>query len=203
VTGRTMRRSALWLLAITTLYLLITLAQVVLAGRQKPPAEADAVVVLGAAQYDGRPSPQLEGRLITAIDLWLDGAVDTFIVTGGSQEGDRFTEAETSKRFALENGVSDDSILFEDVGTTTWESIQGVASLVERHDIGSVIIVTDPYHAKRASLIAQRSGINVVGVAPVSDSVVVGVTSVRRHLVETAGVALGRIVGFEQISGRG
>ena len=95
MTGRTMRRSALWLLAITTLYLLITLAQVVLAGRQKPPAEADAAVVLGAAQYDGRPSPQLEGRLITAIDLWLDGAVDTFIVTGGSQEGDRFTEAET------------------------------------------------------------------------------------------------------------
>ena len=61
-----------------------------------------------------------------------------------------------------------------------------MASLVERHDIGSVIIVTDPYHAKRASLIAQRSGIDVVGVAPVSDSVVGGVTSVRRHLVETA-----------------
>ena len=80
-----MRRSALWLLAITTLYLFITLAQVVLAGRQKPPAEADAVVVLGAAQYDGRPSPQLEGRLITAIDLWLDGA--RYVYRDGWQPG--------------------------------------------------------------------------------------------------------------------
>ena len=124
-------------------------------------------------------------------------------MTGGRQEGDRFTEAETSRNVALDRGVPDDRILFEDQGTTTWESLQGVAQLVEQYEISSVILVTDPYHAMRASLIAKRSGINVVGVATVQDSVVDGFASLRRHLVETAGVAIGRVAGFRQISGRG
>lgn len=183
--------------------MVVTFAQVVLAGRQQLTSSAEAIVVLGAAQYDGRPSPQLEGRLLTAIDLWNDGSAKYFIVTGGRQEGDRFTEAETSRNVALDSGVPDSNILFEDEGTTTWESLQGVAQIVQQYEISSVILVTDPYHAMRASLIAKRSGINVAGVAPVQDSVVSGFSSLRRHLIETAGVAIGRVTGFQQISGRG
>lgn len=203
MTGRSLRRFSFWLSAVIGLYFLVTFVQVVVAGRHEVTNTADAVVVMGAAQYDGRPSPQLEGRLATAIELWRRQTPQYFIVTGGQQEGDRFTEAETSMNVAVESGVPESSILFEDQGTTTWESLQGVAELVERYEISSVVIVTDPYHAMRASLIARRSGINVVGVAPVQHSVVSGLTSVRRHLVETAGVAVGRIIGFEQISGRG
>ncbi len=203
MTPRTLRRVSVWFVVALALYVAVTFAQVVLAGRQQVTSSAEAIVVLGAAQYDGRPSPQLEGRLLTAIDLWNDGAAQYFIVTGGRQEGDRFTEAETSRNVALDNGVPDSSILFEDQGTTTWESLQGVAQLVEQYEISSVILVTDPYHAMRASLIAKRSGINVVGVATVQDSVVDGFASLRRHLVETAGVAIGRVTGFRQISGRG
>ena len=203
MTGQSLRRFSFWLFVVIGLYVTVTFVQVVVAGRQEVTNTADAVVVMGAAQYDGRPSPQLEGRLATAIELWRQQTPQYFIVTGGQQEGDRFTEAETSMNVAVESGVPESSILFEDQGTTTWESLQGVAELVDRYEISSVVIVTDPYHAMRASLIARRSGINVVGVAPVQHSVVSGLTSVRRHLVETAGVAVGRIIGFEQISGRG
>lgn len=203
MTARSLRRFSLWCAVALALYVVVTFAQVVLAGRQQLTSSAEAIVVLGAAQYDGRPSPQLEGRLLTAIDLWNDGSAKYFIVTGGRQEGDRFTEAETSRNVALDSGVPDSNILFEDEGTTTWESLQGVAQLVQQHEISSVILVTDPYHAMRASLIAKRSGINVAGVAPVQDSVVSGFSSLRRHLIETAGVAIGRVTGFQQISGRG
>lgn len=203
MTARSLRRFSLWCAVALALYVVVTFAQVVLAGRQQLTSSAEAIVVLGAAQYDGRPSPQLEGRLLTAIDLWNDGSAKYFIVTGGRQEGDRFTEAETSRNVALDSGVPDSNILFEDEGTTTWESLQGVAQLVQQHEISSVILVTDPYHAMRASMIAKRSGINVAGVAPVQDSVVSGFSSLRRHLIETAGVAIGRVTGFQQISGRG
>lgn len=203
MTARSLRRFSLWCAVALALYVVVTFAQVVLAGRQQLTSSAEAIVVLGAAQYDGRPSPQLEGRLLTAIDLWNDGSAKYFIVTGGRQEGDRFTEAETSRNVALDRGVPDSNILFEDEGTTTWESLQGVAQIVQQYEISSVILVTDPYHAMRASLIAKRSGINVAGVAPVQDSVVSGFSSLRRHLIETAGVAIGRVTGFQQISGRG
>lgn len=203
MTAQTLRRFSFRILVVLALYLVATFAQVVIAGRQQFSSSAEAIVVLGAAQYDGRPSPQLEGRLLTAIDLWNEGAAQYFIVTGGRQKGDRFTEAETSRNVALENGVPERNILFEDEGTTTWESLQGVAQIVEQHEISSVVLVTDPYHAKRASMIAKRSGINVVGVAPVQDSVVGGFASFRRHVIEAAGVAVGRLIGFEQISGRG
>ncbi len=203
MTARSLRRFSLWCAVALALYVVVTFAQVVLAGRQQLTSSAEAIVVLGAAQYDGRPSPQLEGRLLTAIDLWNDGSAKYFIVTGGRQEGDRFTEAETSRNVALDSGVPDSNILFEDEGTTTWESLQGVAQIVQQYRISSVILVTDPYHAMRASLIAKRSGINVAGVAPVQDSVVSGFSSLRRHLIETAGVAIGRVTGFQQISGRG
>ena len=203
MTARSLRRFSLWCAVALALYVVVTFAQVVLAGRQQLTSSAEAIVVLGAAQYDGRPSPQLEGRLLTAIDLWNDGSAKYFIVSGGRQEGDRFTEAETSRNVALDSGVPDSNILFEDEGTTTWESLQGVAQIVQQYEISSVILVTDPYHAMRASLIAKRSGINVAGVAPVQDSVVSGFSSLRRHLIETAGVAIGRVTGFQQISGRG
>ena len=73
MTSRTLRRFSVWLVVALALYLVVTFAQVVLAGRQQVTSSAQAIVVLGAAQYDGRPSPQLEGRLLTAIDLWNEG----------------------------------------------------------------------------------------------------------------------------------
>lgn len=191
--------------ALLAAYLLATLAQVVVVGRQHAQPPADALVVMGAAQYDGRPSPQLAARLDAARALWSFGGVEWIIVTGGSQPGDRFTEAEASQRYLVDAGVPDAVILAEDSGTTTYESMQGVAELVAANGIESIVVVTDPHHALRSRLIAERSigGAVTVSVSSTTNSVITGWASVRRHLVEAAGVAVGRIVGFRVLSGAG
>lgn len=184
-------------------YCTVTLAQVVLTGRDRATPPADAVVVLGAAQYDGRPSAQLAARLDHAVTLWESGDVGVVIVTGGGRPGDRFTEAEASRRYLVEAGLPGGSILAENRGSTTWESMVGVAALVAEQGIDDVILVTDPHHALRSRLIAEELGIAGVATSSTPTSVVTGIAAVRRHVVEAGGVALGRIVGFERLSGRG
>lgn len=182
-------------------YLAVTVAQVVLTGRSRALPPVDAVVVMGAAQYDGRPSAQLAARLDHVVTLWETGGVGRVVVTGGSRPGDRFSEAAASEEYLVERGVPRSSILSEDQGTTTWESMRGVADLLGAGD--SVIVVTDAHHGLRSRLIAEEFGFRGVEVSTTPTSVVTGWTSLRRHLVESAGVALGRLIGFERLSGRG
>ena len=108
------------------LYAAGTLAQVILTGRSRAMPPADVVVVMGAAQYDGRPSAQLASRLDHVVTLWEAGGVDRIVVTGGSQPGDRFSEAEASATYLGAFGVPAAVVLSEDRGTTTWESMQEV-----------------------------------------------------------------------------
>ena len=93
-------------------YLLISLLQVWTTGRSADRQPVDAIVVLGAAQYDGRPSPQLQARLDHALELWNLNLASYIVVTGGKQEGDRFTEAETARKFFESSGVAGD-LIFE------------------------------------------------------------------------------------------
>lgn len=179
-------------------YYLVTLFQVWSTGRSDQARPVDAIVVLGAAQYDGRPSPQLAARLDHVVEIWPDGLAPTVIVTGGNQPGDRFTEAETSAAYLVERGVPADAILMEDTGSTTYESMEMVVELLA----GSgerVLIVTDPYHALRSRLIAQELGLTAY-VSPTTTSVVGGGASVRRHVQEAAGVAVGRLIGFGRLA---
>lgn len=197
------RRLILAVVLLGVSYLLATLGEVVIVGRQHANPPTAALVVLGAAQYDGRPSAQLAARLDHVLALWTVEETDWVIVTGGSQPGDRFTEAEASRRYLVDHGMPAGVILMESAGRTTYESLQGVATLVAAESIESVIIVTDPHHALRSRIIAQRSGIPEVRVSSTPSSVVTGWESARRHLVEAGGVAVGRIVGFKQLSGIG
>ncbi|MEY2974150.1 MAG: hypothetical protein RIR49_570 [Actinomycetota bacterium] len=184
-------------------YYVVTLVQVVVAGRERAVPPVDVVVVLGAAQYDGRPSAQLAARLDHAVTLWDSGGVGTIVVTGGGRPGDRFTEAEAARRHLVGAGVPAEVILAEDTGTTTWESMVGVAEVLDGVDVGSVILVTDPHHALRSRLIAEELGLVGVATSSTPTSVVRGGAAVRRHLVEAGGVAIGRVIGFERLSGRG
>lgn len=181
-------------------YYLITLFQVMRAGRATDPEPADAIVVLGAAQYDGRPSPQLAARLDHALDLWNAGVAPVVMVTGGNQPGDRFTEAEASAAYLVERGVPAEAIMGEDEGHTTYESLEAAADQLLAADRRRVVVVTDPYHALRARLIAGDVGLDA-DVSPTPTSVVTGTARFRRELVEAGGVALGRIIGFERLSG--
>lgn len=185
-------------LAVLAAYYLVTLWQVHRAGRSNTPERAEAIVVLGAAQYDGRPSPQLAARLDHAITLWQDGVATVVMVTGGKREGDRFTEAEASRRYLVDRGVPDEQILDEDVGRTTYESLESAAEVLDDEGIDEVVLVTDPYHSLRSRLIAERVGLDAT-LSPTPTSVVHGWTGFRRELLEAGGVAVGRIIGFDRL----
>ena len=167
-------------------------------GRSDHAGPVDAIVVMGAAQYDGRPSPQLAARLDHVVELWPEGRAGLVVVTGGKRPGDRFTEAEASAAYLEEHGVPASAIVLEDQGTSSYESLQGVAALLDERGLDEVLIVTDPYHALRSRLIAEEVGLDA-HVSPTPTSVVHGGEQTVRELQEAAGVALGRLIGFDRI----
>lgn len=129
---------------------------------------ADAIVVLGAAQYDGRPSPILQARLDQATYLWEEDLSDILIVTGGKQEGDRFTEAEASHRYLEERGVPADNIFEEESGRTTLESLEHVRDIATEQGIDSVLLVSDPLHSERIKRMAYDLGFEEAYTSPAS-----------------------------------
>ena len=132
-------------------------------GNRDERTQADAIVVMGAAQYDGRPSPVFAARLDHAIALYHDGVAPRLIVTGGKREGDRTTEAASARSYAIEHGVPENAILSEDASRTTLQSIRRVAALMRDKDIGSAVFVSDPSHMLRVLRMASDEGINGYG----------------------------------------
>lgn len=193
------RRGAIGVVAVFALYYVVTLAQVLHTGGSHGAEPADAIVVMGAAQYDGRPSPQLAARLDHVVTLWDEGVAPLVVVTGGNIPGDRFTEAEASARYLIDRGVPEAAIVEVGEGSTTYESVEAAAPAMADADIESIALVTDPYHALRSRLILEEAGVEV-DVASTPTSVVTGWGSLRRSLEEAAGVALGRIIGFDRLS---
>ena len=128
-------------------------------GNRDERTPADAIVVMGAAQYDGRPSPVFAARLDHAIALYHDGVASRLIVTGGKREGDRTTEAASARSYAIEHGVPENAILSEDASRTTLQSIRRVAALMRDKDIGSAVFVSDPSHMLRVLRMASDEGI--------------------------------------------
>jgi uncharacterized SAM-binding protein YcdF (DUF218 family) len=126
---------------------------------------ADVIVVLGAAQYNGRPSLVFEARLSHAVDLFADGYAPWLMVTGGKQEGDRTTEAAAGRRYAIENGVPEDAILAEDQGRTTLESLRSVGRIMRERGLRTALFVSDPSHMLRVLRMARDEGITAFGSA--------------------------------------
>ena len=185
-------------LSLVVAYFAISLFQVWSTGRSHHGGQVDAIVVMGAAQYDGRPSPQLQARLDHVIELWNEGVAPTIIVTGGNQPGDRFTEAESSTNYLVKNGVPESVIIGEDSGRSSWESLQLVADLARDRGIGTIVLVSDPYHSLRIRLMAEELGFRAY-TSSTSTSPVHGWNNFTRHLEEAAGVGLGRILGFDRV----
>ena len=127
--------------------------------RQDEVHSADVIVVMGAAQYNGQPSPVLKARLDQAAYLYEEDLSDTVIVTGGKQEGDRFTEAGVSEDYLMsEHGVPGESILQEEAGTTTYESLREVREIAEEEDLDTALLVSDPMHSERIKRMAMDLG---------------------------------------------
>jgi uncharacterized SAM-binding protein YcdF (DUF218 family) len=183
-------------------YYLVSLFQVYATGSNDQARAVDAIVVMGAAQYDGRPSPQLAARLDHVAELWPRELAPIVIVTGGNQPGDRFTEAEASAAYLVERGIPEASIVLEDSGATSFESLERVVGLLAGNAESAdsrVLVVTDPYHSLRSRLIAEEVGMTAY-TSPTNTSVVTGVRSFERHIREAGGVAIGRVMGFGRLS---
>jgi uncharacterized SAM-binding protein YcdF (DUF218 family) len=128
-------------------------------GQEDGRRPVDAIVVLGAAQYNGRPSGALAARLDHAIALYKDGYAPYLITTGGKLPGDNYTEAQTGFNYATRRGVPAAAILMEDTGGTTLESLQNVKAILDAHGLHTALFVSDRSHMLRVLRIADDLGI--------------------------------------------
>ncbi len=159
------RRLLLVCIALIPLGILFTGASVYWAARSAGPHEADAIVVMGASLYNGRPSRVFEARLEYAISLYNDGYAPLIVVTGGKMPGDAYTEAEAAWNYLVERGVPESSLAGEFEGRDTWQSLQGVATVLDGTDVASLLIVSDGFHLLRSRLMAEELGFVAFGAA--------------------------------------
>jgi uncharacterized SAM-binding protein YcdF (DUF218 family) len=138
---------------------LLSAALVVLWGSRDSARSADAIVVLGAAQYAGRPSPVLRARLDHAIELFRAGRAPRLILTGGMGTGDTTSEAAVSARYVRKLGIPDSAILLEPEGRTTSQSLRAVATMMQERQLHTAILVSDPFHMLRLRILAARLGV--------------------------------------------
>lgn len=200
--GKVVGRIVLTIMLIAFLYVSITFFQVYTYAREDgvdKNTDADAILVLGAAQYNGKPSGVLKARLDHALDLYKRNVAPLIIVTGGNQDGDNFTEASASANYLLERGVPDEKILREVNGVSTYDSLRDAAHFAKEQGIKKVVLVTDGFHTLRSSLIARNFGLSVVP-SPTKTSPITGGSEWKHFISETGRVSLGRIIGFRRVS---
>ena len=147
---------------ISLLVLALTAGRVWWTARQDDRRVSDAIVVLGAAQFDGRPSSVFTARLVHARNLWRDDVAPRIITVGGNRAGDRFTEAAAGKKWLTENGVPARRIVAVPTGSDTLSSVTAVHKSMQRHGWSTAVVVTDPWHALRTGSMASDRGIEAV-----------------------------------------
>ena len=187
-------------LAAILLYGAVTFIQVWLASRRDEAHKAQAIVVFGAAQYNGRPSAVLRARLDHAVDLYRRHVAPYIVVTGGRQPGDKFTEATASADYLHTKGVPDNDILREVSGHTSWQSLASTAAFLKVRHIKNVILVSDPFHSLRIGGMAAELGLDA-STSPTRTSPITGFDATQYMGRETLAVAVGRIVGFRREAG--
>jgi uncharacterized SAM-binding protein YcdF (DUF218 family) len=184
-------------LLLVIVYFAVTFVQVYRASNHDGSREADAIIVLGAAQYNGTPSPVLQDRLDHAKALYDAGLADTIVLTGGRQEGDRFTEATSGYNYLREQGLPDEALLKEVQGHSTWESLAASARFLKRAGKTKVVLVSDGYHAYRVEQVAEDLGLDAT-VSP-SETRLTGTEELRQIFRESVAVSVGRVIGYDRL----
>lgn len=174
-------------------YVAVIAVQVWSSARQDQREQVDAIVVLGAAQYDGTPSPALQGRLDRALELYQEGLAPQIVLTGSKQEGDRFTEAFAGYRYLTEQGVPESALTIVDDGASTYESLAAARRVLREQGADRVLLVSDSYHNRRLQGIARELGMEPY-VAPTD-----GTPTVGQLVGETGRVAVGEIIGYRRL----
>jgi uncharacterized SAM-binding protein YcdF (DUF218 family) len=199
INWRIVRRAGLVVLLAALLYYVVTFVQVWWSARHDDTRQSEAIVVLGAAQFNGRPSPVFRARLDHAADLYRRRVAPTIVVTGGKQAGDQFTEATSGANYLHRKGVPDASILRETTSRTSWESLAAAARVLQNRGEKRVVLVSDPFHSLRISSIANELGLEAV-TSPTRSSPISGFEEWRRFLSEALRVSAGRIIGFGRLA---
>lgn len=185
-------------LVLILVYLGFTMGQVWRSSTHDQAAPAGAIVVLGAAQYDGRPSPVLRARLDHAVDLYQRDVAPLIVVTGSNRPGDRVTEASASAAYLHGSGVPEAAIRREVQGTNTYDQLAASRRFLRQEGIGEVVLVSDPLHSHRLALIARETGLDArISPRPVR-ALSLG-ERVRVSLRETVAVSAGRLLGFRRL----
>lgn len=154
-----------WRLLLVVLFWLVGVAAYITwVGQRDDARPADAIIVLGAAAYDAKPSPVFEERIRHGIDLYKRGLAPKLIFTGGyGGVGARFSESQVARRYALRQGVPDKAILIESLSRNTHDNLRQASLLMQQHQLHDVIVVSDPLHMARALRISKELGIRAVG----------------------------------------
>ena len=187
-----------WLVIAVLIYFVVTAVQVFLTGRHYQPHAAGAIVVMGAAQYNGVPSPDLRARLDEAKLLWQQRYATDIVVTGSKEPGDVFTEAQASAQYLIANGIPGRDI-YEVGGRDSWQNLADASPLLLAHGQKSILLVSDQFHEARCLAIASSLGLTA-SPTPTRTSPIKGWSTVPYYAKETVGVGLGRIIGFNHLS---
>jgi uncharacterized SAM-binding protein YcdF (DUF218 family) len=197
---RTILRIVAIVVALPVVYFGVTFVQVWRASSRDQARTVDAIVVFGAAQYDGRPSPVLQSRLDHAADLYRRDLARYVVVTGGRRPGDRTTEASASAAYLTRHGVPESALLREIAGQTSWQSLASAANFLRQRGQTRVLLVSDPFHNARIAAMADELGLDAY-VSPTRTSPIGGAEEVRYLAKETVAVGLGRVVGYRRVAG--
>lgn len=181
------------LAALLVLYVAVTFVQVLNANGTDDPVRSDAIVVLGAAQYNGVPSPVFAGRLDRAQELWQDGIAPLVVTTGSKQDGDVYTEGFAGFEYLRQAGVPETALLVVTDGASTWEQLSATSRVLRERGLRTVVLVSDPYHVLRARQIANEVGLSA------SSASTDGSSSLVQLVRETAAVSLGRVIGYRRV----
>ena len=191
--GRTLRWLAVAVALVAAAWVVLSGIAVLRTSSVDRPERSGAIVVLGAAQYDGRPSPALRARLDHAAALYRSGTAPRIVLTGAKAPGDRFTEAFAGYRYLVRAGVPGDDLTIVDDGTSSWESLAATRRVLRRLGVRDVVLVSDPYHSQRLLDIAAEVGLS----ATVSPT---GAGSAWQQVArETLLVSAGRVVGYRRL----
>jgi uncharacterized SAM-binding protein YcdF (DUF218 family) len=150
------------LLSLVLLTLVFVSGRIWWVARQDDQRPSDVIVVLGAAQFDGRPSSVFTARLDHAESLWKAKVAPRIITVGGNIEGDRFTEASAGKRWLAQRGVASGRVVAVETGSDTLGSMRAVAARMKKEGWSTAVIVTDPWHSLRTRSMARSEGIKAV-----------------------------------------
>jgi uncharacterized SAM-binding protein YcdF (DUF218 family) len=168
------RRWLLWLealaLAALAAFLTLTAIDIVHEGSLQEPHTADAIVVFGAAEYAGRPSPVLRARLDHAFDLFSQGIAPVVITTGGAASDPKFSEGGVGRDYLEHRGIPERSLIAETQGSDTAQSAVRVAVIMRANGLHSCVAVSDAYHVFRIKRLLEHEGVGPVYVAPRPDS---------------------------------